>query len=165
MDLMSKNNKGIASLVVILLVTVAGYFFYKNFFPQIFNKITSQSPVMMVEDELTKSTRLLKEIQNSIGGNHKEWGNAVVTAGEIASDLVQICVDYPEGENGGPACDRLQYWTNNRTDKWQLLGSYDSGQEGLHACEDWESLKVAKGMKCQRWVDVETGWVDSEVDF
>lgn len=44
----------------------------------------------------------------------------------------------------------FEYWTNNRTGKWELIERFFAGQQLPSVCEDWEKYKVAKGMGCLR---------------
>lgn len=82
----------------------------------------------------------------------------------MANDLYQVLVEYnniaEETETTlGWFESYSEYWTNNRTGNWELLGRYSSGQQGLSTCEDWEKLKVAKGMECRRLDDGATSQV------
>ena len=90
----------------------------------------------------------LAEIVSSIRSVPQEWKGATITTTILASDLIQVNAEHPEL---GPDNGKTEYWTNNRTGTWQLLGSFSHGQEGWGRCDDWEKLKVAKGMECTRF--------------
>jgi len=99
------------------------------------------------------SDLLVTEIQQSLGSKPKEWNGAIVKSNKMATDLIQLCIRYPDTKDtikGENFCDFFEYWTNNRTGKWQLLGRYSAGQEGPSRCESWEKWQVAKGMSCTR---------------
>lgn len=98
---------------------------------------------------------------SSLGHQPQTWTGGTLTATTLAPDLIEIDIEHPEK---GPDEGQTQYWTNNRTGKWQLLGSFEHGQEGWGHCEDWEKLKVAKRMSCLRW-DNNQGWVESVVNY
>jgi hypothetical protein len=91
---------------------------------------------------------ILQIIQQSIGYRPKEWDQVIFDANQVAPDLIQVVVAKSINDAG-----TIEYWTNNRTGTWELLERIQPGQQGIGFCEDWEKLKVAKGMSCQRWVD------------
>ncbi len=99
------------------------------------------------------SSNLLVGIETSLGSKPTSWLNNKVKAFEMAADLIQVCVDTPDQGEFASECDTFEYWTNNRSGKWELLGSFADGMEGWSSCSDWEELRVAKGMKCVRGSD------------
>lgn len=103
----------------------------------------------LYKDEFTK------QFINRIENKPKEWNQAIkFSAKKIADDLIEICVQNPpkiiKNELIGSECEFFEYWTNNRTGKWELIKRFFAEQQRPSTCEDWEQFKVAKGMKCLR---------------
>lgn len=90
----------------------------------------------------------------------KQWDGATISVNIMANDLYQVIVEYNNIlEENETFLSYSEYWTNNRTGNWELLGRYSSGQQGLSTCEDWEKLKVAQGMECRKLDDGATSQV------
>lgn len=115
---------------------------------EIFNQILSTFTFTnQPQPQADQTPALLAQIQQSLGAKPQSWAGGTITTTQMASDLIQISISYPAK---GPDEGVTEYYTNNKTGKWQLIGSYTNGQQGLYYCEDWEKLKVGKGMSCTR---------------
>ncbi|GAB4219368.1 MAG: hypothetical protein Fur009_5210 [Candidatus Microgenomates bacterium] len=153
--------------IVLNILIKIGYFFllFQNYsLKQQTNKIkkTSVENNPPIDKNYLYSDTFSKSLINEIQEKPKEWEKAVkLKAEKIADDLILICVTYPEekNQNKNDYCDSVEYWTNNRSGKWEILERYFAGQEGPTTCEIFESWKVAKGMSCYRLSTGETSKV------
>lgn len=109
-------------------------------------------PTPTATPQAEETIQSIPDIRKLFGTVPLNWNGASISGNYLWEDLVQVCVDIQT--NGSmDECDYFEYWTNNRTNKWQLLGRYSAGQEGPSSCENWEKWKVAKGMECNRLKD------------
>ncbi len=137
------------------------------------SRIQESYPATCVTSLGTRFTQPLTPISNgselatitqSLGAKPPTWANAEVSGSYLANDLIQMCIDLPI-KGSMDLCDYFEYWTNNRTGKWELLDSYSAGEEGPSTCKDWEEWKVARGMPCFRLSDGTSEGGDSQVNF
>jgi hypothetical protein len=151
-------------LVLLFIVTVIYLAPYIKTSHKILDKTSLSLTLPSVPTQFTPTKNpeqietILQIIQQSIGYRPREWDQVILDANQMAPDLIQVVVTKSINDAG-----TIEYWTNNKTGTWELLERVQPGQQGLGFCEDWESLKVAKGMSCQRWVDGQ--YVDNRVTF
>lgn len=144
-------------------IGLRAYIFSKNFYSndEKFISELKKIYVSILKNELF-ADNFTENFIKKIKEPPKQWERAVkFKTNKITDDLNQLCVIYPQekNQNKNNYCDFIEYWTNNRSENWEFLDRFYSGQEGPTTCEIYEKWKVAKGLSCYRLSTGETSQV------